>query len=356
MKTGACKKCCVCNLIFWGTTYCIFIFLTVEICLRSLGYKPISYGILNNTQVSKPSPFYIEDDLLGWKLSSGKFDFYIQSDYVYTCNIDSDGYRIIPDAGSGLKSSLHVKRIFTYGCSFTFGQSVSDTSNYPYYLQLMIPEYAVKNRGIPGYNLVQILLALTNDVSTGNKPDIAIINYASFLDERTILSQSWLKRFRQLLKPKKELIRLSYPYAKNAVNDSVIIGYLPWSEWPADWPLRNKSALINLANSTYENYTDNRTGLKTQKIIIACLSSLYDYCKENNIQLLFYGFNKESEEAFKYLRTKGAFTRVASINVLEDGYNCAPQDPLHPNARAHKIYAEDVYESLKKYQLIPERN
>ncbi len=46
-----------------------------------------------------------------------------------------------------------------------------------------LPEWSVKNRGVPGYGPVQAWLALERHVAEGTAPDVMIVGYASFHDD-----------------------------------------------------------------------------------------------------------------------------------------------------------------------------
>lgn len=342
------------SLILFITILTVFI---IEVGLRFLGYREAYNGVKKYIPVIKPASFFIKDDLLGWSMCYGKFDFYIGDSLLFTCNIGADRNRIINRSDVLLKSKQNnnqQKKISLYGCSYTFGQSVSDTSNYPFYLQSMLPNYSISNRGVPGYSLVQILLSIKQDVENGNKPSIAIINYASFLDERTVLDKSWLNRFKWALKygAKEQLFEINYPYAKHTVNDSLVIDYLKWNDWSEDWILRDKSALINLANTAYNNFNLKIHQEDYYEIVLHCLDYIFNYCNNHGVKVVFYGLNKNSKPVLEYLKSKGAITKLSSVDIHTAGFNCGPFDPIHPNSKAHKIYANEVFDCLELNNII----
>ncbi len=331
--------------------------LVIEICLKLSGRQPAYYGNEKYLPVIKPASFFIKDSIFGWKLGTGKFDFYSGDSLFFSCNVDANGNRVInrnEDLHKPTEGNNQQNKIFIYGCSNTFGQSVSDTSNYPFLLQKMLPSYQICNRGVPGYSLVQMYLSLKQDVERGNKPSIAIMNYSTFLDVRTVLDRGWLNSFKWGLKKslKNRVFTLNYPYAKLASNDSLIIDYLKWEDWVEDWPFRDKSAIVNLANTAYDNFDLQIHKSQYNKTVMQCLYAVIEYCRKNRIQIIFYGLDKQCDSVFQLLKPRGALTQLSSVDIDAPGYNCEPFDPKHPNAKAHKIYANEVLDLLVSNNLV----
>lgn len=329
--------------------------LIIEVGLRLIGRYPAYFETEKELPIIKPTSFFKKDDILGWRSSTGKFHFFhYNGSLIFECTIDSNGNRIIPITWPLEKSTLnnHTKKnLALYGCSYTFGQSVSDTSNYPYYLQKLIPYSTIRNRGVSGYGLVQMFLALKSDVENNIKPDVAIFNYADFLDERTVLEKQWLNRFHWSISQRTKSLEINYPYAKLVNRDSLIVEYLEWKDWSTDWPFRDKSALINLANSTFNNVLSLLNKQNNQKTILRCFDAIIKYCNENKIKLVIYGFYSNNN-VFKNLINKNVTTKISSVDIRLPDYNCSPLDAQHPNKKAHKIYAQEVFDCLLQKNLI----
>lgn len=84
-----------------------------------------------------------------------------------------------------LIDSISKPVIQLYGCSNTFGFSLNDEQTQSYFLQNMLLNYEVQNKGVPAYSLGQMYLHLLKNVNEGRKPNIAILNYSNFHDIRT---------------------------------------------------------------------------------------------------------------------------------------------------------------------------
>jgi hypothetical protein len=90
------------------------------------------------------------------------------------------------------------KRILIFGDSFTFGEETSDSENYPYYLQQMLPSFEIINFGVLGYGHDQMLIYFKEE-GVKYKPDIVILGFMNENMLRNTLT------FRDYSKPKFEL-------------------------------------------------------------------------------------------------------------------------------------------------------
>jgi hypothetical protein len=305
--------------------------------------------------VLKPDSFFVKDDVLGWRMGAGQFSFIINNNLVYQASINHYHERITKLSGkTSLAQTDSTESIFLYGCSYTFGQSVADTCNFPYYLQLLMPEYDVHNKAVPAYGLTQMYLSLQQDVQSGNQPDIAIFNYADFHDERTALSRSWIRRFRHnMIKSGPDNLKINYPFAKVINDDSVVIKYAQWKQWPRDFLLRSHLSTMNLVNSSLDNWHDKKHSKEYSKTTLLLAKEIIRFCDEHEIRVLFYGLNKDSEKTLSQLSNLNVPVMITNVDSRQAGFNCAPQDPLHPNERAHRLYSKELYHFIKRMQQPP---
>src|SRR5215813_6804025 len=80
--------------------------------------------------------------------------------------------------------------IWIFGCSFTFGWSVSDDESFPWLLQNDLPAYEVINFGTPGYGTLQGLIQLKEALTKEPAPALVVLFYARFHNERNTLAPS----------------------------------------------------------------------------------------------------------------------------------------------------------------------
>lgn len=337
-------------------TICL-LFFVLEAGLRLTGFKVAYSGEEKFLAIPKPDSFFVKDNILGWRLSAGNFYFFYDDSAYYKCLINIKGNRITKQNDSSIRNKRNsnvVKKIYLYGCSFTFGQSVPDSSTYPYYLQSMLTDFSVCNKGVPGYSPVQMYLSLVNDVNNGDKPNIVVINYGTFQDERSVLGRKWLNGLKWAYSKSNGLRRyeIDYPYAKLLDNDSISIEYLKWRDWSKDLPLSDMSALVNLVNNAYNNFVYKKNKKEYDRINLLCLYKILNYCKENGVQAIYYGLTGDSDSALDSLASKGAVTKLSSVDIGIEGYNCSPIDPWHPNAKADRIYAQEVFDCLVLNKMI----
>jgi hypothetical protein len=73
----------------------------------------------------------------------------------------------------------HKTRVLILGDSFTFGEEVSDTETYPYYLQQMLPQAEIINFGVPTYGQDQMLIYYLEE-GLKYHPDIVLLGYAKW--------------------------------------------------------------------------------------------------------------------------------------------------------------------------------
>jgi hypothetical protein len=192
---------------------------------------------------------------------------------LYT--IDENGYRNYPDLNRDSK-----KKIFCFGCSYTFGYSIPDNHTWPYQLGKMFGEdYDVKNYGMPGSSIgfsARTFYQIINNTRAEDYPEAVFFLfpdpfrtfYISHL-EKTILGQHHnlklyvTKNYDEYKKDKKHEYS-QHHYAKSSVVDSFFrfVKYynfikeiannrgIPWY-WYTWYPY-----YLKINKSIYEKYID----------------------------------------------------------------------------------------------------
>src|SRR4051812_28969349 len=111
-------------------TICLLLCL-MELGLRFAGFKVAHFEEELFFTTSNPQSFFVEDTVLGWRLDTGEFKFFHHDSVSFQCLINAKGNRVTnrDDLSLKLNDSRNArKKVYLYGCSFTFGQSVSDSS------------------------------------------------------------------------------------------------------------------------------------------------------------------------------------------------------------------------------------
>ena len=343
-------------LVLWvGVLTVLLSLLAAELLFRSNLLGPRNKYHLTVT----PHTLFKVDPLLGWKLSTGKYVMCAwDTANCFGITVDSTGNRItsfapLPDI---------VKRpvIQIYGCSFTFGFSVSDSATQSFKLQQMLPDHKIENKGVPGYGLAQMFLLLQQTVAGGDTPAVAVFNYGTFHDMRTPLNKNWSARtvcaITEGYNPR--FMDMNYPYFDTRPDDPLL--YLHFSnvkDLARDWPGSDEVALVKLFNVATYAVHDRLLMPHLHDVSVRTALDIGRYCLDNHITPVFASLTPGPNVVFDSLKTNGYYTIDYGVTVWDhykaNPYNCAPLDPEHPNGFAHSIYAKKVYDFLKeKYPLV----
>jgi hypothetical protein len=334
------------NIVLFLTSV-LFSVLIAEFILRLSPYKGIRHTPNLKSKIKvKPNYLLVEDKTLGWKLGlKGVYQIYYDSITLNKVTVDSLGNR-----WTGNTSKNNLPLVYMLGCSFTFGNSVNDSSSYPFQLQKMMPFCQIYNKGVGGYGLLQMFLSLKKDVEMGNFPKIAVFNYAHFHNERTPLSKRWIRNlnYNNNLdnKSKFRVGKFKYPYAILDKNNALTIKYIQKEKWPRDFWFRDKSYLIDIINTIYDKRYDKTQEKELAEISFRIALEIKKYCSEHNIKLIFTGLDKKSEDFLSKISTQGIDTLYFDVDIATPNMNLKPFDPDHPSPAAHKIYAQKLFNYL----------
>lgn len=327
-------------------------FVFAELTCR-IFWGPPTYFADNAALTSKPEIFILPDSVLGWRLAEGDFKVYYKDKLHFSATHKPEGYRYtstLPDS-----QTLLTKKIFLLGCSFTYGYSVGDTETFASLLQKIIPEFEVINWGVPGYSPVQMLLQLRSQILKGNKPDIVVLNYASFQNVRAGGGKEWLRQFTSALEESKQDWRsLRYPYGTTNTQGELTIQYHTWGTIPKVFPLRGYSSLVEAFNNSYDLWYDEQHADAYHTISQNVCLAADSICRQHGIGFYvhFIAPDASSENLNRFLKLKGITTICSSVNTSSAENNCDPIDPSHPSKRAHAVYAREIYSALKNHGAI----
>jgi hypothetical protein len=314
--------------------------LLAELVLRLLGYAPYVYHPYSIQ--AKPGKYLLPHPDLGFGLQQGTYTLSINEQINFTAEHGPDGYRITrhPDSLYPGNQTMHC-----YGCSFSYGLGVNDEQSFAYLLQDKLrSEYQIQNRAVPGYGTTQALLQLNQSIQQGEAPDCAVLLYASFHDERNVLDPSWRQTLYygfmgmpggvgQEYNSGKEA---RFPYAR-IEEERLVLDFEDKSALYFPFPFREQLSLSNAVQNLF-----NLGNPKANAVSITVIESIAATCKQEGIEFLVASVVQDSvtSQTLKILDKKGIQTLDMGLDILGDEqYNNQPYDS-HPNATAHRIYAD----------------
>ena len=335
----------------------LIFFMALEVLSRVIGVTTAVEDIPKIT----PKNLYTSDSVVGWKNSPGSYQVYTNDDVFFECNINNDGNRTAgPQSTAAYQKSIHV-----YGCSYIFGYSLADTATSCYKLQQMLPHIEVVNKGVPAYGLAQMYLSLKQSLAYKDTPNVAIFNYADFLDLRRPTHKQWGNMIRQFVTQNKDSLikNMRYPYF-DYTGDSLHEKYCEFDELPSIWSLSDYSAFVHFVNAVYFFISDGSKASYNHLVSKMTALAMMEYCHKNGIVPIFATITNDNDQNTYsqdapptndipiLLRKEKYHTLDYGIDINESRYNCSPNDPGHPNGLAHSIFANKTYDFLVANKLV----
>lgn len=319
----------------------IVLILTSEFVLSLLGFETTRQLEKKHLLKTHPHSFIKEDNLLGWKLMKGNyFNSLNKHKIVYTIN--QFGRRIT--INSSEKEVDSGNKLFLFGCSFTFGQSVSNENTFPYLIQKDLKNLSVYNFGTPGYSLIQMLIQLKQEINNNNIPKIVILNYGYWLNERGAKGVQWLKRF-NYHSNQLTINEMNYPFGK-IKNQKLDIYYLQKNQLDKDLLFSDVFLTLDLINSFITTLQEVNIS-NQERIAIETIKEFQKICFQNDIEFLIFCFDRKGFNLIKNNKINDLRYSLSKVDISKNVYNCSPEDPSHPNNLANKIYKAEIIHSLK---------
>jgi len=235
--------------------------------------------------------------------------------------------------------------LWLFGCSFTYGWSISDQETFPWLLQTKLKNFEVVNWGVNGYGTLHFYLQLKAALERGAKPKMVVINHAHFHHERNFFSYN----HRLSVSKWNFLGRLNQPYALLTNNDEIKIKHSK-VEYQV-WSLSKKYTLVYFFQRCLERFLDGQMHRDSRKITQLLLDQIAELCKDNQVDLLISNIAGPPVFIEEYcLENTLPFVDI-SLDLTQHQYTNEPYD-RHPNARANIIFAERLYRALNKELLV----
>ncbi len=311
-----------------------------EITARFMGYRPW-HETVQTMQVVPEGRFYQADSILGYKGRPGKFELLLNDSLRFTVTHDADGWRKTgPDSLQG--DSL--PEIWIFGCSFTHGYGVNDADNYPAVLQSMMPHFRIRNYGMDGYGTLQNWLVLNQLLQAGKRPATVVLGYGAFHDQRNTANRYWHKA----LHGQRIADSLRYPFIRLDKKDSLILHYGHIAYHPL--PLQRQLALLSLVEKRWNDSEDQ--GLRSKFVTEVLIQRMVGASRDAGAHFVLAGVYRhpETEKMLRTFHLDNVPTVDISQDLADPDLRILPGNG-HPNAKAHAMMAQVLYDYLQVHDL-----
>ena len=150
---------------------------------------------------NNPPSFVKNDPVAGWQNDPRTYDYpaYYPGGPDVHVRILEDGRR----ASSNKEKDFNIadSEVIFIGCSYTFGQALSDHETMIWKLQEKYPGKKISNFGVPGYSTYQSLLLLRKILPQIRAPKIIIYSFIYDHENRNMAPQHWVSKDFELAFP-----------------------------------------------------------------------------------------------------------------------------------------------------------
>ncbi len=276
------------------------------------------------------------DEVYGWRLKPGAYSAAHRDGPTIGVRHDAMGCRggAAGEAAAvtvGLRGGGARSRVEVHGGSFVYGLGLAEAETLPARLGAALPEWSVKNRGVPGYGPVQAWLALERHVAEGTAPDVMIVGYASFHDERTTLVRNWRRALRgwDLGATPSTRTRRGTPEVA------------PRAPTMSPWEANRRSVLVHRIERAADFGQD--LVVDSQAVTANLLTQLHRAGAEHGVRVVVAGLadDRWTRKTLWRLDRRGVETVDVGLPWTDARWHL-PHDPTHPNADATARWADQL--------------
>lgn len=319
-------------LVSWLFLAALFL-LGGEIVLRLKGVQPWA-NVQVSTVVEPGGKLFIEHPTLGYSHIPGAFNIMLETGYSFNITHLPNSMRITQPIGADL-TDRGKKEIWIFGGSFTHGWSLNDEETFPWLIQERFPANNVVNFGVGGYGTIHSLIQFREALESQQPPEVAVVAYASFHDERN----TFLRNRRKTVTSWNNLGPLMQPYARLGSDGGLLYSFADVDY--RGFPLMRYSALIHYLEQKYTQLEDSR--YDSNSVSKAILNEMHQLAKKNNVQFVVAGITEHpiTRTMLDYARSQGIPAIDISVNLSKEGYRNLPYD-WHPSPIANRLYADKL--------------
>jgi len=328
----------------WCTFLCVLGAVVLgfgELGTRLQGRRPWRPHVAWDMTVEPGGKLFAKHPTLGFAHVPGRLTVTFPDGYVFHATHHADGLRITRPLTESLDENKDG--IWIFGCSFTYGLGLNDDETFPWLLQERLPEYEVVSFAQSGYGTIQSLIQLREALAARRTPRVAVLTYAVFHDERNALLRRWRKAFffYNTLGP------LQQPYARLG-RDGQLRLRMSSPEY-AGFPFMRYSALIHTVEEKYDLLMEEHV-VRSHDVTKALIQAFVRDCASHGIALVVAGINVDprTTEMLAFCEREGIRTIDIAIDYINQRrFNLLPHDN-HPNAAAHRVYADRLEPCLRE--------
>jgi len=113
-----------------------------------------------------------------------------------------------------------------------------------------------------------------------------------------------------------------------------------------EFPLMRYSAFVNALEETYDRFEELQAN--SHEVTKAIVKEMVELCKSHGIEMVFVSLTSDplSADMLRYCQTESIKTSNIWVDLSKNENNNLPYDS-HPNANAHRQYAEKLESFLK---------
>jgi hypothetical protein len=185
------------------------------------------------------------------------------------------------------------------------------------------------------------LVQLEDELSSRSSPEIAIVAYAGFHDERNVFS----RRRRKFVAEASWIHDLQMPVATIDDAGSLSVHYDTVDYRP--WPLMRSSSIVHLAERTYNAWLVKRRADHDQEVTKSILRRIAEDCDRYQVRLVVAGIapGAETGSILAWCRETGIEAVDISVDRNDPANTNLPFD-AHPSPHAHRQFAEVLHRYL----------